>query len=109
MLQITTGMLLIETLIWEQKNTEHIARHSVTPEEVEQVCFGLHVVRQTYYQDLNRLFIIGPTITGRIITIIVEHRIMDTFYPITARDATEKEKRRFSKITNVGEGLYDKN
>lgn len=88
-------MLLIQNLIWEQKNTDHIARHNVVPEEVDDVCYGWHVVRQSKF---GRLFIIGPTLTGRMLTIIIEHRNMDTFYPVTARDATDKEIKRYQLV-----------
>jgi hypothetical protein len=30
----------IHELIWPEDRVAHIARHAVTPEEVEEVCFG---------------------------------------------------------------------
>ena len=30
--------IVINALIWDEWNKEHIARHGVTPEEVEEVC-----------------------------------------------------------------------
>jgi uncharacterized protein len=85
-------MLLIQSLMWETKNISHIARHNVIPEEVDEVCYGNHVVRQSKF---GRLFIIGPTLAGRMLTVIIEHRHRDTFYPVTARDATEKEIKKY--------------
>lgn len=30
--------MIIRKLIWDEWNIEHIARHHVSPEEVEQIC-----------------------------------------------------------------------
>jgi len=36
----------IDEIIWPEDRIEHIARHGVTPEEVEEVCFGKSLVRR---------------------------------------------------------------
>jgi hypothetical protein len=33
----------IDELDWDDNNIEHIARHGVTPQEVEDVCYGFHI------------------------------------------------------------------
>lgn len=33
-------MIIVRELIWTERNIDHIARHNVTREEVEQVCHG---------------------------------------------------------------------
>ncbi len=38
-------MLAVRRLIWGPGNVAHIARHAVTPEEVEEVCHGAPVVQ----------------------------------------------------------------
>jgi hypothetical protein len=38
--------VLIEELIWPQDRIDHIARHRVQPDEVEEVCFGTAWVRR---------------------------------------------------------------
>jgi len=40
------GMKIYE-LIWPEDRIEHIARHRVRPEEVEEVCFGRAFVQRT--------------------------------------------------------------
>ena len=32
--------LTISELLWDDWNEAHIARHHITPEEVEEICFG---------------------------------------------------------------------
>jgi len=57
----------IRRLVWESGpdgNIEHIARHHVTPEEVEEICHGQFIVREAYG---GRFLLIGPTLSGRML------------------------------------------
>jgi len=86
--------MTIQNLIWDEWNVEHIARHGVKPEEVEQVC------RSNYFFTKGRqntYRVIGQTQGGRYLTIILAPRGQGDFYPVTARDADNKERRRFKK------------
>lgn len=44
----------IHQLIWPDERIEHIAGHGVTPEEVEEVCFGKPFVRRAKSDGVNR-------------------------------------------------------
>jgi len=84
-------MIFIRRLIWENWNVAHIARHEVVPDEVEEVCHGQHVVLQTYK---DRLLLIGPTLTGRMLSVILGLTDeAEVYYPVTARSASKKERR----------------
>jgi len=61
-------MIVIVKLVWDSWNVEHIARHDVIPEEVEEVCHGKYIVRETYDK---RLLLIGPTLSERILAIVL--------------------------------------
>lgn len=63
-------MITIRRLIWDDWNIAHIARHDVTPDEVEEVCHGDPMTSQTYKR---RIRVIGPTETGRMLTVILTH------------------------------------
>lgn len=57
---------------WDEANTSHISRHGVTPPEAEQVITGdrpLEIAAQIREGELRRLCI-GPTDSGRILTIV---------------------------------------
>jgi hypothetical protein len=41
-------MPVIQKLIWDEWNISHIARHDVSPEEVEQVCHGKPIEGEAY-------------------------------------------------------------
>ena len=87
-------MLRIRVLLFDEWNEEHIARHGIVPEEVEEVCGKRPFVSKTRQQ---RLRVIGQTEDGRYLTIILASRGQGVFYPITARDATQSERRLFRR------------
>jgi hypothetical protein len=83
-------MLTIKRLIWDDWNVEHIARHDVSPEEVEEVCQQEPMVDQTY---AGRLRLIGETDSGRDLTVILAPKDEPgVYYPITARPASVNER-----------------
>jgi uncharacterized DUF497 family protein len=88
-------MLSITRLIWDEGTVAHIARHAVTPDEVEQVCRGEHLVRQGHS---GRLLVIGPTEAGRILAVVIDPEpTPGHYYPVTARPADRQERRRYAQ------------
>lgn len=84
-------------LEWDHYRVEHIARHDVEPDEVEQVCQDpLHLAHR---EGNNRYRLYGQTISGRYLFVVLEHIQGAFFKPITARDMTEGEKRGFRRMT----------
>jgi uncharacterized DUF497 family protein len=80
---------------WDEANLQHIALHSVSPEEAEQVLLGSPFELGTYEIDgEDRLEEVGCTSKGRIlkvVTIIRSGRIRVA----TAYDASKAEKIAF--------------
>lgn len=75
-------------LIWDEWNIAHIARHSVTPEEVEQVC---HIDPVAQKGKKGRLLVFGPTKKGRMLMVILDkEKEKDVYYPVTAYKASKK-------------------
>ncbi len=87
-------MVYVRRLRWDAWNVAHIARHHVTPEEVEEVCQGVAMTSETY---LGRLRLIGASSSGRMLTIILAPEDEDVYYTITARPASRKERGRYSR------------
>lgn len=84
-------MVRIERLIWDPWNVEHIARHTVRPQEVEEVRHSPFVTRATYR---NRILLIGHTHDGRTLAVILAPTEDDNeYYVVTARPASRKERR----------------
>ena len=90
--------MTIEEFIWPEDRIEHIARHGVTPEEVEEVCFGKSLVQRVKSQGENPVYyVLGQTEAGRYLFCVVISFPDGNGYPVTAREMTAKEKRRFKK------------
>lgn len=88
-------MIRVDRLIWDEGNIAHIARHEVTPQEVEEIC---HNDPALLTGHSGRIMLVDPTSTGRAVSVVLEQDIVkDIWYPVTARSADKKE-RRFYKL-----------
>lgn len=84
----------ISKLVWDEWNIDHISRHNVEPDEVEEVCEGKNLFKKWQ----NRTYrVIGQAENGRYITIFLAPRPGNSYYPITARNSTDKERKSFKK------------
>jgi uncharacterized DUF497 family protein len=82
----------IDDLIIDADRVEHIARHHVTAAEAEQVVFGNSVIRRS---TEGRYRMIGQTDAGRYLCVIVAPRGGGVFGLVTARDASDAERRAY--------------
>jgi uncharacterized DUF497 family protein len=92
-------MVEVHRLIWDEWNVLHIARHGVTPEEVEATCDAGLVLLKESYKD--RLMLLGESPEGRIIAIVVgpvPGADSNTWYPFSARPAHRSERRAYREI-----------
>ncbi len=89
----STGVVVCR-LLWDPWNVGHMARHQVSPEEVEEVCQGDPLVLAGY---LDRLILIGPTVEGRMIAAILAPEDAGVYYPVTARSASRKERALYRR------------
>lgn len=92
-------MIDIQTLVWDEFNVAHIARHSVTRDEVEEVCHEAFAVRETYNE---RFMVIGKTKAGRMLAIVLHPKRNEAFYVVTARTADRKERRIYQAEVEEG-------
>jgi hypothetical protein len=86
-------MVYVRRLRWDAWNIGHIARHEVTPDEIEQTCRGETLTSETYR---DRLRLIGPVDAGRMPTVILAPEGNGVYYAVTARPASRKERRRYT-------------
>ena len=80
----------IKAYEWDEHNIEHIARHGVNPEEVEEACHNRPYVLAGRE---SRYLIYGQTDDGRYILTVGVYRGKGVMRVITARDMTEAEKK----------------
>ena len=88
----------IRAIIWPEERIEHIARHGVTPYEVEEVCFGRALAQRAKSEGNNPVYyVLGQTIAGRYLFCVIIQFPDNNGYPVTARPMSAKERRRFQK------------
>lgn len=88
-------MIYVRRLVWDTWNVAHIARHQVTPEEVEEVCHGRPVTSEAYK---GRFRVVGPTLNGRMLAVILAPEDDEgVYYTVTARPADRKEQRNYQE------------
>lgn len=89
-------MIRISQILWDADSIFHIARHRLTPEEVEEAVFeGDSTIlkgREKRYVILSR------TGSGRYLFIVVAFKMKGRVRLITARDMDEKERRYYKKV-----------
>lgn len=86
----------IHELVWPRDRIVHIGRHGVIPEEVEEVCFGHSLVQRAKSEGENPVYyVLGMTSAGRYLFCVIIRFPDGKGYPITAREMTDKEKRRY--------------
>jgi len=61
-------MVVVKGLIWDEWNKEHIAKHEVLVEEVEEVCHGKYQIIDSYRK---RILVIGKTNAGRRLAVVL--------------------------------------
>lgn len=96
-------MALIRELYWRADREEHISRHSVEPVEVEDAIFGdasgllarVGPAERDPNETVYRYF--GRTEVGRHLMVALLYLGHGVAMPITARDMTTAERRRFNE------------
>jgi uncharacterized protein len=80
----------VDNLIVEEGRDDHIARHNVSLDEVDQVVFG-----RPYWRRVRdgRFILLGQTVGGRYLAVVVAPRGNGNFALVTARDASLEERR----------------
>ena len=87
----------IERISWDQDTADHIFKHSVTPEEVEQALFNELDAPIIMRGREGRYLAYGRTNGGRLLFIVWVSRYRRTKI-ITARDMSKKEKQFYKRM-----------
>jgi hypothetical protein len=91
----------IREFVWPDERIEHIARHGVTPEEFEEVCFARSLVLRGKAEGENPVYyVLGQTDVGRYLFCVLIQFPDGKGYPVTARSMTDREKRRYLQWKN---------
>ncbi len=86
----------IRGFVWPEDRVDHVARHGVSPAEVEEACFGRALVQRSKTLGENPVYyVLGQTVAGRYLFCVIIRFPDGNGYPVTARTMTAKEKRRY--------------
>ena len=88
----------ISHFIWNEDIIEHIIRHNVTPEEVEEVCFGRSIIFKSKQatKGINpTYYALGQTDTGRYLFVVFIYFKRGRAMVITARDMDQSERKYY--------------
>ncbi len=85
----------IESFKWDERNVEHIARHSVEPDEAEEIFLSKYYLAKARSE---RYIVLGRSAAGRHLFCVIEK----TAFPgmvrvITARDMDNSERKLFKR------------
>ncbi len=82
----------IDDLEWTQDRIQHIARHSISPDEVEEVFASAPWFKRGRGGAYEAW---GQTESGRCLLVIFRYLRHNRAWPITGREMDENEKRAF--------------
>jgi uncharacterized DUF497 family protein len=90
----------ITEILWTESDVAHLARHGVTPEEVEEVLAAGPIWRRgrTHRETQRKsLYAFGQTDSGRYLFIVLCPRELGRARCITAMDMDEKARRYYER------------
>ena len=96
-------MVRIRSLDWRPDRVEHIAKHDIEPYEVEEVVFGdrrglLRKAGPARRNPADTVYrYLGHTEAGRYLFVVLLYTEQGRALPVTARDMTDGERRRYSR------------
>jgi uncharacterized DUF497 family protein len=86
----------IGNITWDDDTADHISRHAVSPEEVEEVLFNDSDLPRIMRGKENRYLAYGKTNAGRFLLVVMIIANRKTRI-ITARDMTDGEKKFYRR------------
>ena len=86
----------IEKISWDEETIDHISKHSVSPEEVEEVLFNEIDSPLIMRGKQGRYLAYGKTNGGRLLLVVWAFKYRKTKI-ITARDMSKKEKQFYKR------------
>jgi uncharacterized DUF497 family protein len=93
-------------LIWDEWNIEHIKKHQITPEKVEESLTDKYVVFISGHT--KRVMSLGRSGKKLITTVLQQQKIKTHYYVVTARDMATKERAIYRQEKKNKEEMYEK-
>ena len=93
----TLSVVGVLELEWHDDNVEHLARHQITPEEVEELFERPTVWRRGGTDAPDRFRVLGRTAAGRYLAIVVQRRDPGLTRPFTGWDMRPHERKLYGR------------
>lgn len=88
---------MVREIRWTEDSEAHIARHNVTPAEVEEVVYMRPRLVEPGRDDTELVF--GRTTAGRYLLVVLAEAEDGTSAVVTSRKMEDKERRKFIRRT----------
>jgi uncharacterized DUF497 family protein len=82
---------------WDDANIEHLARHGIEPEEVEQLFEAPFIRRRGGTDAPDRFRVLGRTAAGRYLALVYQQKAGAVIRPFTGWDARPHERERYDR------------
>lgn len=90
-------MQKISSIKWSHKSINHISKHCVSPEEVEEICLNEEEAPFVRTGRDNLHYVFGQTGSGRYLFIVVRFIRKGQIVLVTSRDMNEWEKDYYQR------------
>ena len=87
----------ITGLLWDPETVEHKARHSVAPEEVEEMIFSYPAPIIEKGREKGLYLVSGQTGSGRYLLVVIKTLGKGKAKPSTVREMSERDKDHYKR------------
>lgn len=91
-------MVRISGIDWDRTNHTHVAKHGVTPEEIEDFIFVSDYAPLVERAREDRYRVLGRASTGDYRTALVEPTDDGLFIVLSARTSVDAERKRYDEV-----------
>jgi uncharacterized DUF497 family protein len=88
--------VFVDHVLWSGASVAHVARHGISPEEVEDVLLTPPIDARRGERE-NTYLVLGRTRAGRRLLVVIAPRPRNSWYVVTARDVDRAERRRMKR------------
>jgi uncharacterized DUF497 family protein len=82
---------------WDNDNIQHLARHGISPDEVDEIFAGRTVRRKSGTDAPDRFRLLGRTAAGRYLAIVCQLKEGGVIRPFTGWDMRPQERRLYGR------------
>lgn len=82
---------------WDDINVEHLARHRINPDEVEQLFEGPVLRRRGGTDATDRFRVLGRTAGGRYLAVVIQVKGQDVIRAFTGWDMRPHERELYDR------------